>query len=203
MTVYQGDVVSLPAYEGLRPPGSAVSPARPARPLGAAVRGLGAAPQTPRVAPLRPAGPTASGTDTPSGTEMPRPVTLRLTGAERGCAQARDVVRRTLDDWGLAHRTVDALTVVTELLANAVLHAGGDGDIWLRLSLRRPGHLVCAVIDPSDSPPVYPHTSDPFDEHGRGLRIIEALSEHWGWTRRPPAGKTVWAMLRADEPDVP
>jgi two-component sensor histidine kinase len=99
--------------------------------------------------------------------------------------------------------------VVTELLANAVLHAAPDptaarpgpprplaeSEIWLKLSLRRSAHLVCAVTDPSDHPPVYPHTSDPFDEHGRGLRIIDALSEHWGWTRRHPMGKTVWAML--------
>lgn len=198
MTVYQGDVVSLPAYEGLRPPGSAASPTRPARPLGNAVRNLGSGTQAPRIAPLPPAGPASPYAETP------RPVALRLTGAEQGCAQARDLVRRTLDDWSLGHCTADALTVVTELLANAVLHAarpsGGDGDIWLRLSLRRPAHLVCAVIDPSDSPPVYPHTSDPFDEHGRGLRIIDALTEHWGWTRRPPAGKTVWAMLRTDAP---
>jgi len=31
--------------------------------------------------------------------------------------------------------------------------------------------------------------------NGRGLRIVDALSEHWGWTRRALAGKTVWAML--------
>ncbi|MET9830546.1 ATP-binding protein [Streptomyces sp. NPDC006385] len=135
----------------------------------------------------------------------PRSAALRLTGAERDCGEARDFVRRTLGDWALDHCSADALMVVTELAANAVLHAApdsaahaparGEAEIWLRLSLRRPAHLVCAVTDPSDSPPVYPHTSDPLDENGRGLRIIDALSEHWGWTRRQPMGKTVWAML--------
>ncbi|KUL30359.1 regulator [Streptomyces regalis] len=130
---------------------------------------------------------------------------MRLVDAEQGCGQARDFVRRALGDWALDHCSADALMVVTELAANAVLHAAphatarssaaGEPEIWLKLSLRRPAHLVCAVTDPSDSPPVYPHTSDPLDEHGRGLRIIDALSEHWGWTRRQPFGKTVWAML--------
>ncbi|MFI7409245.1 ATP-binding protein [Streptomyces sp. NPDC049627] len=142
----------------------------------------------------------------------PRSVALRLTGTERGCGQARDFVRRTLGDWALDHCSADALMVVTELAANAVQHgvrhsaaahsaAQGEAEIWLKLSLRRPAHLVCAVTDPSDSPPVYPHTSDLFDEHGRGLRIIDALSEHWGWTRRQPLGKTVWAMLPTDHQD--
>ncbi|MDC0768152.1 ATP-binding protein [Streptomyces sp. HD] len=181
--------MSLPAYEGLRLPGSATSPAGLAvppeeRPGAAGGRRLA------RSEPL---------------SAPPRSVALRLVGAEQDCGRARDFVRRTLSDWSLDHCSADALMVVTELAANAVLHgvsrsvprraAHGEAEIWLRISLRRPAHLVCAVTDPCDSPPVYPHASDPFDEHGRGLRIIDALSEHWGWTRRQPLGKTVWAML--------
>ncbi|MFJ8944634.1 ATP-binding protein [Streptomyces sp. NPDC102395] len=136
----------------------------------------------------------------------PRTAVLHLTGSRRGFAEARDFTHRTLDAWSLKHRADDALTVVTELAANAVLHAladlpepagqrqGAAAGARLRLSLR-PHHLVCAVTDPSDVPPVYAHTADPLLEHGRGLHIVEALSEHWGWTRRCPVGKTVWAML--------
>ncbi|MFF5481635.1 ATP-binding protein [Streptomyces sp. NPDC012935] len=182
--------MSLPAYEGLQLPGSAAPRA-----------GLTVTPEAHR-APLGPR--RLTGPEVPR--TSPRSAALLLVGAEQGCGRARDFVRRTLDDWALDHCSADALTVVTELLANAVLHAvtppsaeatlsRPEGEIWLRLSLRRPAHLVCAVADPSDHPPVYPHAGDPFDEHGRGLRIIDALSEHWGWTRRQPAGKTVWAML--------
>ncbi|MFF3846841.1 ATP-binding protein [Streptomyces sp. NPDC002328] len=128
-----------------------------------------------------------------------RTAVLHLAGSRRGFSDARDFTHRTLDAWSLDHCTDDALTVVTELAANAVLHALGDrpnggAGARLRLSLRR-HHLVCAVTDPSDVPPVYAHSDDPLLEHGRGLHIVEALSEHWGWTRRSPVGKTVWAML--------
>ncbi|MFF3501233.1 ATP-binding protein [Streptomyces sp. NPDC003247] len=128
-----------------------------------------------------------------------RTATLHLTGSRQGFCGARAFTHRTLDGWRLDHCTDDALTVVTELAANAVLHAlpdmpADDTDVRLRLTLRR-SHLVCAVTDPSDEPPVYPHTVDPLLEHGRGLRIVDALAEHWGWTRRFPGGKTVWAML--------
>ncbi|MFD7131169.1 ATP-binding protein [Streptomyces sp. NPDC059894] len=137
-----------------------------------------------------------------------RTATLHLTGSRQGFSEARDFTHRTLDGWRLDHCTDDALTVVTELASNAVLHGlpdalpdapADDTDVRLRLTLRR-SHLVCAVTDPSDEPPVYPHivnphTVDPLLEHGRGLRIVDALAEHWGWTRRFPEGKTVWAML--------
>ncbi|MDQ0688030.1 hypothetical protein QF032_007069 [Streptomyces achromogenes] len=131
--------------------------------------------------------------------DSPRTAALHLAGSEEGFAQARDFTHRTLDCWSLGHCGDDAITVVTELAANAVLHAlphsGTDRfPVRLRLTLRR-SHLVCAVTDPSDSLPVCPQSTDDLLEHGRGLHIIEALSEHWGWTRRFPVGKTVWAML--------
>ncbi|MFE7929774.1 ATP-binding protein [Streptomyces sp. NPDC057456] len=129
----------------------------------------------------------------------PRTAALYLTGSRQGFAQAREFTQRTLDCWSLEHCTDDAVTVVTELAANAVLHglphtATDEFHVRLRLTLRR-AHLVCAVTDPSDSLPVHSSTADALLEHGRGLNIIEALSEHWGWTRRSPVGKTVWAML--------
>lgn len=131
----------------------------------------------------------------------PRTAVLRLPGTGRECAQARDFTHRTLTCWQLGHCRDDALSIVSELVANAVVHArpGNPADeaepeVWLKLTLR-PHHLVCAVTDQGSGLPACPRTTDQLHEHGRGLYIIDALSQHWGWTRSAPTGKTVWAML--------
>ncbi|GAX57189.1 ATP-binding protein [Streptomyces olivochromogenes] len=128
----------------------------------------------------------------------PRFASLCITDTRQGLAQARAFTRRTLGHWELDHRSDDAVLIVNELATNAVLHAAphsaaGQNGVRLNLTLRR-AHLVCAVTDQYDSPPVCPRTDTPLEVHGRGLRIVEELSEHWGWTRSR-AGKTVWAML--------
>ncbi|MFF7446721.1 MULTISPECIES: ATP-binding protein [unclassified Streptomyces] len=135
----------------------------------------------------------------------PRPTstsaTLRLPGNNEGCAQAREFTQRVLGEWGLGEYRDDALTVVSELTANAVLHgrsgdldADAESEVWLRLT-RRTAHLVCAVTDQGEGHPCPPHAPDELGESGRGLFIVEALSRHWGWTRHSPLRKTVWAML--------
>ncbi|MFG2477749.1 ATP-binding protein [Streptomyces fagopyri] len=137
---------------------------------------------------------------------MPRSASLRISESPQGFAQAREFTRRTLSRWALGDRGDDAVLVVTELATNAVLHAApqaraGHTGVWLKLTLRRT-HLVCAVTDQSDRPPMCARRNDALEVHGRGLRIVEALSEHWGWTRSP-AGKTVWAMLPASPRPTP
>ncbi|MBK3641377.1 ATP-binding protein [Streptomyces sp. MBT33] len=136
----------------------------------------------------------------------PRTVQLSLSGDLTGCGQARAFTERALLDWGLDQCVDDALTVVSELTANAMLHArrceaGDERETEVRLRLtRRPAHLVCAVTDRSDAVPVSPHAPDSFQEHGRGLFMVEALAQHWGWTRYTPSGKTVWAILPTEAP---
>lgn len=131
----------------------------------------------------------------------PRTAALRLPDTGHECAQARAFTKRTLACWQLDHCRDDALSIVSELVANAVVHARpgrhfGDAEpeVWLKLTLR-PHHLVCAVTDPASTLPACPRTTDQLQEHGRGLHIIDALSQHWGWTRSASTGKTVWAML--------
>ncbi|KKD07705.1 ATP-binding protein [Streptomyces sp. WM6386] len=130
-----------------------------------------------------------------------RSATLRLPGSSEGCAQAREFTERVLGEWELGQCRDDALTVVSELAANAVLHGrksdtldDGESEVWLRLT-RRTTHLVCAVTDQGDGLPHTAHAPKVLSEHGRGLFIVEALAQHWGWTRHTPHYKTVWAML--------
>ncbi|MFF4275767.1 ATP-binding protein [Streptomyces sp. NPDC001536] len=130
-----------------------------------------------------------------------RSATLRLPGSTEGCAQAREFTERILGEWELGECRDDALAVVSELAANAVVHGrrsdtpdDAESDVWLRLT-RRTSHLVCAVTDQGDGLPHPAHAPNALSEHGRGLFIVEALAQHWGWTRHTPLYKTVWAML--------
>ncbi|MFF7857209.1 ATP-binding protein [Streptomyces sp. NPDC007904] len=129
---------------------------------------------------------------------------LRIGCSREGLARARSFTRDILSVWSLGHRCDDATLVITELAANAATHAAprcaGAPDVRLGFRLE-PAHLLLTVSDPDDHPPVpVLRGGSALEEHGRGLRIVEALSEAWGWTPTPPAGKTVWARLSTRPP---
>ncbi|MFB7656848.1 MULTISPECIES: ATP-binding protein [unclassified Streptomyces] len=132
--------------------------------------------------------------------DRPASAVLRVACSGEGFARARVFTRDTLSGWSLDHRGDDAVLVITELVSNAVAHAlpsaaAGPPEVRLGLALD-PGHLTLTVSDPGDGAPVFqPFDDSALREHGRGLCIVDALAEEWGWTPRPPAGKTVWAKL--------
>jgi hypothetical protein len=121
------------------------------------------------------------------------------TGAQSGRA-ARKFTRNTLKEWGLAPLADDAEAIVGEFVANAVSHAAralvtaeSGQPLGLRL-LRRTGEVMCAVLDPSDAAPVL-RMPDRNEEAGRGLQMVDALSDVWGWSPVTGRGKAVWAIL--------
>ena len=87
-----------------------------------------------------------------------------------------------------------AVLAVSELVANAVLHADArPGDIELRLEARR-GSLHIEVEDGDPRPPVLgPGAAE--KDRGRGLLIVDRLAARWGWTPAPHNGKSVWCDL--------
>jgi two-component sensor histidine kinase len=100
----------------------------------------------------------------------------------------------------VAERCEDIAVIVSELLTNALRHAlpvsGGSRAGWpVQLGLLQPGNcVVCAVADPSRAPPV-PRKPEYFSETGRGLQVIDALSDQWGYTVPTDMGKVSWAMF--------
>ncbi|MEU8270637.1 ATP-binding protein [Sphaerisporangium sp. NPDC049002] len=116
---------------------------------------------------------------------------LGRTGAS--VKMARDFTVTTLSNWGLDELTCDARLVVSELVSNAVRHAGEPTRLRL---LHRASHVVCAVFDPEDRPPVVTE-ADYFAESGRGLWLVESLSCSWGWRLQEGHGKLVWAAFTA------
>jgi anti-sigma regulatory factor (Ser/Thr protein kinase) len=119
---------------------------------------------------------------------------------------AKDMMARWEVPQGLG---ADTLTIVSELVTNAVRHAGAPAEPYLggggiplvnRFALTlwwTGGELNVSVWDESGTPPaVRPYSED--SESGRGLRIIDGLTGGcWGYVRTVGTGKLVWARLVA------
>ncbi|MEV5146502.1 ATP-binding protein [Streptomyces sp. NPDC052727] len=133
--------------------------------------------------------------------------TMRFSSTPRGARLARRLCGTRLDAWGIPYGSDahDTLTLVTaELCANAVRHghvAGRDFRVCLTTAPAT-GTVRIEVTDtrgerlprlPAPAP-----EADPRDG-GRGLLLVEALADRWGWTPRADGGpgKTVWAELAA------
>jgi anti-sigma regulatory factor (Ser/Thr protein kinase) len=78
--------------------------------------------------------------------------------------------------------------LVSELVSNAVMHAGTPID--LMVSVSDGPELTVNVSDGSPHQPV-PRHYERTASTGRGLRLVEDLSDEWGVTVRE-TGKTVW-----------
>ncbi|MFF6994572.1 ATP-binding protein [Streptomyces sp. NPDC008313] len=112
---------------------------------------------------------------------------------------ARALVRTALAEREHVADSDTAELLTAELVANAVEHTAGQGPIELVVELLPTGCRV-EVHDPDPAPPgdlTVPGPlgePDPWQEHGRGLLLIRALSSSCG--HRPTgAGKAVWFRL--------
>jgi len=121
---------------------------------------------------------------------------------------ARGYTRAILDEWNLAVMADAAELIVSELVTNSV-QATADKDGQPRygedglpvVHLRLASDRVRFRAEVWDSVPHVPaaRQAGPDEEGGRGLALVEALSDRWGWTTVPVwPGKVVWAELRAD-----
>jgi PAS domain S-box-containing protein len=102
----------------------------------------------------------------------------------------RRFVVATLDAWGCSALAETARLLTSEVLTNAIRHGIGP----IALSLRRSAEDL--TIEVTDRATVVPHPrqAEEDDESGRGLLLVEALTDHWG-TRPTDDGKSVWFTL--------
>jgi anti-sigma regulatory factor (Ser/Thr protein kinase) len=125
--------------------------------------------------------------------EPATPVAVVLPAESGSCSRARRLVDEAVTSWGLPEEFADdAALVVTELVSNGADHAEGP----LRLTVSRTeGGVRIEVHDRSSARPVVRPVS-PESPRGRGMIIVNALSESWG-VEPDAEGKTVWAELAA------
>lgn len=114
------------------------------------------------------------------------PLRLELDNSDLAPAMARHALESWLgnvDDAALV--LDDALLVVTELVANVVMHTTSDSVVLASFDDFR---LRIEVLDGDPRGPVAATASD---VDGYGLIILEVLCDLWGW--EPTAfGKCVW-----------
>jgi anti-sigma regulatory factor (Ser/Thr protein kinase) len=106
---------------------------------------------------------------------------------------ARFYIRAALTYHELGDYIEDAEMVTSELVTNAIRHAGAPKFDLEVMRLAGSGAVAVIVTDPSPIPPVKLDPSEDI-EQGRGLRIVDALSTSWGWRPQNP-GKAVYAIL--------
>jgi anti-sigma regulatory factor (Ser/Thr protein kinase) len=130
-------------------------------------------------------GGSSSEASTPTATFHPGPGEL---------ARARRWAREHCEPPGShdPQRVDDIVLAVSELVTNAFNHAAAPATITsevtealMRVTVTNPGHGAL-VVRPSDYS----------GQGGRGLRIVETISDSWGWHSRN-GHTTVWFELTA------
>ncbi|GGY92959.1 ATP-binding protein [Streptomyces poonensis] len=123
--------------------------------------------------------------------------TLHIPHDPRAVTVSRRTLRLILTLHGLPHLTDVAELLATELVSNAVRHTKGPAALRVRWSA---GVLRIGAWDADPRPP---EPSPPPDravelEDGRGLALVRACADLWGWqplAREGNRGKYVWCEL--------
>ncbi len=142
---------------------------------------------------------------------------LLLHGTTDVVGRCRDFTRRALTEWqwlpeagdgsgsdfpygnGRGHAdgeqtaetADDVLLLVSEVVANACMHAGGPNSLLLHLTAER---LRIEVTDASPVVPVSRFPTDPARPGGHGLLIVKRLARAWG-VDPVDGGKCVWVEV--------
>jgi anti-sigma regulatory factor (Ser/Thr protein kinase) len=129
---------------------------------------------------------------------MPWPLThtLRLGPLDSAVPCARAHTRQLVAQWGLRALADDAELVVSELVTNA-LKANRLLCDPRTIDLRLSSDCDLLLVEVWDASTVTPEKfwGNGESEGGRGLVLVEALSEKWTYYLHND-GKVVWAILR-------
>jgi anti-sigma regulatory factor (Ser/Thr protein kinase) len=135
----------------------------------------------------------------PGGTsvalEWPLQGFLELSALPSAVPCARYHCRQVLWEWRLTGLAQSTELLVSELVTNAITASRSAGsDFPVRLWLLSDAAQVLIVV--WDASPRLPARADVSAEAeaGRGLLLVEMISDQWGTCATRPCGKTVWAL---------
>ena len=117
---------------------------------------------------------------------------------------ARLHARQVIWEWAVPVDADTAELLVSELITNGLKASWATGwnpPVWLGMAAS-PSSLLVEVWDGNEQPPRPPEPDgdvpDLDGEGGRGLFLVETLSQGWGWyPTRDPEGKVTWCELQA------
>ncbi|MEV4945623.1 ATP-binding protein [Streptomyces sp. NPDC053755] len=141
--------------------------------------------------------------------EPRRHCTVELQALPSRIGQVRRIVSAHLRYWHLDALIDHAALGVTELLTNVHRHAQPDKMCTVEIELML-DRLTVSVHDSDPRIPDFGGTAgsrnaeavDQYATSGRGLAIIEAVSESWGIRPHGEKGKVVWFTLPAPAPAI-
>jgi serine/threonine-protein kinase RsbW len=162
---------------------------------------------------------TAHPTGAPRTSQPPQLSHLELPCHPTAVARARHHAHALLDRWRVPEHVLDtAVLLISELATNAVTHTQPTEETLCAEPPRAeppcagrhfmltlwclPERLLIHLYDQDRTAPT-PSLPALDSEHGRGLLLVDALSDNWGWLLPEPGiGKVVWAELRLHPEDL-
>ena len=120
----------------------------------------------------------------------------QLSAHPSSVADARRLVRQALTDAGRADLLDDAELLTSEVVTNAVVHAGTEVGVVVHV---RDSGLRVEVVDRSPHLPLLRRYTT-LSGTGRGLRMLEQLVDRWG-VLMSEGSKTVWFELSSATPE--
>lgn len=112
---------------------------------------------------------------------------------ETSPARAREFLRHATCAEHASHVLEDAVLLVSEVVTNSVVHGGPP--IVVAVDCENTTGLRVRVRDGSHDLPKA-RDADVWAEGGRGLGLVDRLSDDWGVEPEPGDGKQVWFVLR-------
>jgi serine phosphatase RsbU (regulator of sigma subunit)/anti-sigma regulatory factor (Ser/Thr protein kinase) len=118
-----------------------------------------------------------------------RSATMLVPAEPTGPSRVRQWMSTRLREWAVPDPVIGAAILCTsELTTNALLHAGTPAQVRIDLTAER---LLVSVADTGTRGSVIKANTDTLSSRGRGLGLIEELSDTWG-TDPTVRGSTVW-----------
>jgi anti-sigma regulatory factor (Ser/Thr protein kinase) len=125
-----------------------------------------------------------------------------IQGGVDAPGQARHEIAERLNGQLSAARRQDVVLLAGELVANSVVHANGDESRRILLELVVGPDVVSVAVTDGGSlsvPTVRPRSATL--EAGRGLFLVEQLSDRWGITRDGTRRTRVWFEMVRERPE--